>query len=101
MGPVGADDKDERPDAEDNGGLSCWAAVTGTWEDDVGEEIDDEIDVAKEVDDWAEEDGERRVVIEAAAVAVGEWSSVEESSEEERRKSFIESRSLNKHLVYS
>lgn len=45
--------------------------------------------MVKEVDDRADEEGERRAVIEAAAVIVEEWSNVDESSEEDRRESFI------------
>jgi len=73
----------------------CWRnAATGTWDDEIVEETEDEVDVVKEVEDWAEEEGERRAVIEAVAVAVDEWGRVEESSEEDRRDSFIESSSL-------
>lgn len=45
--------------------------------------------MVKEVDDRADEEGERRAVIEATAVIVEEWSNVGESSEEDRRESFI------------
>lgn len=45
--------------------------------------------MVKEVDDRADEEGERRAVIEAAAVIVEERSNVDESSEEDRREGFI------------
>lgn len=65
----------------------------GTCVDEVDEETDDDADVVKEVEDRADEEGERRAVIEAAAAPVEEWGNVEESSEEDRRESFIGSRS--------
>ena len=45
--------------------------------------------MVEEVDDRADGEGDRRAVIEVAAVIVEEWSNVDESSEEDRRESFI------------
>jgi hypothetical protein len=50
--------------------------------------------VVKEVEDRADEEGERRAVIEVAALTVEEWRNAEESSEEDRRESFMGSRSV-------